>query len=80
MYGVLAALLTRVVQVDFGRWRAVIVGIAIASAFGAADEWHQRFIPGRSTELADWEADSLGACAGALAAVLLPRVSPIRSE
>jgi VanZ family protein len=43
---------------------AVLLGI---SAFGAADEWHQQFIPRRAMELGDWVADSAGALLGILA-------------
>ena len=68
MYAVFAALLTREIAEVTGRgpWLAAILAILVAVAFGAVDEWHQQFIPGRSTELADWQADSLGAAAGAL--------------
>ncbi len=43
----------------------VFAGVA---AFGAADEWHQQFIPGRSTSAADWAADLTGAALGTAAA------------
>jgi VanZ family protein len=39
---------------------ALWFGIAL---FAAADEWHQRWIPGRSADWADWVADALGAAA-----------------
>lgn len=39
---------------------AVLLGVA----YGASDEIHQHFVPGRSVELADWIADSLGVLAG----------------
>jgi VanZ family protein len=42
----------------------------VTSAFGASDEWHQSFVPGRSAEVADWVADTAGA---ACAAVLYVR-------
>ncbi len=29
--------------------------------FGATDEWHQSFIPGRTADILDWAADVLGA-------------------
>jgi len=32
--------------------------------YGALDEWHQSFVPGRSPELADWVADVLGVTVG----------------
>jgi VanZ family protein len=37
------------------------LSLAITIGYGATDEWHQSFVPGRSTELADLFADSLGA-------------------
>jgi VanZ family protein len=73
MYAVLAGLLTRYLTEATTQWRAVIMAIALTMAFGALDEWHQQFIPGRSTELADWRADSLGATTGALIVALLSR-------
>jgi VanZ family protein len=66
IYLMLGLLLTREVAYTTGPWRAAVVAIVAASIFGAMDEWHQQFIPGRSTELADWYADSIGATLGAL--------------
>ena len=40
---------------------AALVAWAIATAYGATDELHQWFVPGRSSEVADWLADTLGA-------------------
>jgi len=45
----------------------VIIGVA---CFGAVDEWHQQFIPGRYMDVQDWAADAAGGIAGAVAAVL----------
>lgn len=73
MYAVLAGLLTRHLSELTTRWRAAAAAVAIAVAFGAVDEWHQQYIPGRSTELADWHADSMGAATGALLATLVGR-------
>ena len=57
VYGLLATLICRL-----GRgWRGAAWALLAASAFGASDEWHQSFVPGRSAEVADWVADSLGA-------------------
>ena len=36
--------------------------ILLTSAYGMADEIRQSFTPGRSVEIADWVADTLGAC------------------
>lgn len=67
IYTVLAFLLTRQISEDTTRWRAVAGALVIAIAFAAVDEWHQRFIPGRFPELADWLADAAGAAVGAIA-------------
>lgn len=69
MYGVLAVLVMRALGTASSLRAAVLVVLAL-SAFGAADEWHQGFINGRSASLYDWIADSLGACCGVLASRL----------
>jgi hypothetical protein len=52
--------------------------IVLAAAYGASDEFHQRFVPGRDAGLDDLAADAIGATAGALAAVLLlPKLDPM---
>ena len=72
MYGVLGALVARAVgPAAAGRALGpVLVGMAL---FAAADEWHQRFVPGRSAELPDFAADVAGAAAGYAAATYLLR-------
>ena len=45
--------------------RAAAGAWVIAVAYGASDEWHQSFVPGRSPDVADWFADAAGALAGA---------------
>jgi VanZ family protein len=42
---------------------AVAAAWAIAAGYGASDEFHQRFVPGRTADLADLGADALGAAA-----------------
>jgi VanZ family protein len=39
----------------------------VASAYGATDEWHQSFVPGRSADIHDWFADTAGALIGGAA-------------
>ena len=39
--------------------------IAIAAAYGASDEVHQAFVPGRDADVFDWFADVAGAVLGA---------------
>ncbi len=41
-------------------------------AYGALDEWHQSFVPGRHSSVGDWVADSAGVMLGL---VLFSRVS-----
>jgi len=68
MYGVLGFLVTR--ALDIGRapgWGGrVSGGLAAIAAFGALDEWHQRWIPGRGADSLDWGADVAGAAFGTL--------------
>lgn len=69
-YGVLGLLV--VWAVAAGQWRSVtirtvIIAVAISSAYGYSDEFHQRFVPNRMYDLMDWAADTAGA---ALAAAL----------
>ena len=83
LYALFALLLTRDAAQTMGRWRAAALAALIAIAFGAADEWHQKFISGRSSDVADWRADSFGALGGALLFVLYlefrrPRVTLTR--
>jgi VanZ family protein len=73
MYAVLAGLLTRHLADITTPWRAAAAAVLLTVGFGALDEWHQQFIPGRSTELADWRADSLGATTGAAFLALIRR-------
>jgi VanZ family protein len=68
LFGLLATL---VLRNGFAPRRAWIA-VAVVSAFGAADEWHQSLTPGRAVELADWIADTLGATVAVGAYVLWP--------
>jgi VanZ family protein len=57
VYGLLATLLVRL-----GRGsRAVWLALLAASLYGASDEWHQSFVPGRTCDVFDWLADTTGA-------------------
>jgi VanZ family protein len=42
-------------------WSGAVIGLLVASGFGATDEWHQSYVPGREAGLDDWIADTLGA-------------------
>lgn len=47
--------------------KVALVAILITSAYGASDEFHQRFVPNRSCDIWDWTTDTTG---GALAAIV----------
>jgi VanZ family protein len=47
---------------------AFVLAVVLASLYGASDEFHQRFVPGRMADVADWVADTLGAALGAAVA------------
>ncbi|MGD0652307.1 MAG: VanZ family protein [Verrucomicrobiia bacterium] len=40
--------------------KAIILAFVITSAYGASDEFHQRFVPNRSCDVWDWAADTFG--------------------
>jgi VanZ family protein len=64
VFGGLALLLLRAFGQGWPRpWRLwpAVAAVASAVAYGAFDEWHQSFVPGRQPELADLAADALGA-------------------
>ncbi len=44
--------------------KSVLVAILITSAYGASDEFHQRFVPNRSCDVWDWTADTIGGILG----------------
>ena len=56
-YAVLGALLA-LAQTRTG-WPPA-AAYALGIAYGASDEWHQSFVPGRSSDVADWVADAAG--------------------
>lgn len=65
LYGVLGLLLTRSLIRPGRLGRAMLVAVVTIAVFAAVDEWHQRFIPGRSPDPIDWLADLSGATLGA---------------
>ena len=77
-YAVLARLTFPAVAASNGAVRAAVLVMVAIAVFGALDEWHQQFIPGRSMDLFDWFADSLGGSLGLMAALVRGR-RPARS-
>jgi VanZ family protein len=80
MYGGLGLLLARAMHNPprTTRVRVVVAATLMVVAIGALDEWHQRYIRGRSTEFADGVADSVGGLVGALMWVAGSRTKSIR--
>lgn len=73
-FGILAGLTARAVRgAGWGAARILLAAVVAASLYGAIDEWHQSFVPGRDPDPWDWVADTVGALAGAAAVVGLPR-------
>ena len=72
-YAVLGALVAGALAGRLGGARAIGLAALIAAAYGATDEWHQRWVPGREADPADWAADAVGAIAGASGAALALR-------
>ena len=52
---------------------ALLLAVALASLYGATDEFHQSFVPGRDSDVLDWVADTLGAAIGAASATVATR-------
>ena len=73
-YGVLGALLVAALRLTRVGPRAALIGaVALASLYGASDELHQAYVPGRLSDPRDWTADTVGAAIGAGAASALRR-------
>jgi VanZ family protein len=63
-----------------GMRRAAQLAILLAAAYGATDELHQAFVPGRSCDVRDWLADAIGAILGGVLAVPFLRRWGVRAS
>jgi len=62
LFGGLTVLVCETLRVDGGLTRARLFAVlALVSAYGIVDEWHQSFTPGRSSDPADVCVDVLAA-------------------
>ncbi len=81
-YAVLAFALAGSLRRDASRWlplaALLTVAIAVAAAYGASDEFHQRFVSGRDPDVHDWFADVIGSTAGTIASAALVRGRELR--
>jgi UDP-2,3-diacylglucosamine pyrophosphatase LpxH len=69
-FGILALVLDvalRLNRSDLPMYRRHLLVFMAVSFYGATDEWHQLFVPGRACEFGDWVADSVGGGLGLLA-------------
>lgn len=53
--------------------RQVLLATIVASLYGASDEIHQAFVPGRNPDVIDWLADTAGALTAALLLAAISR-------
>jgi len=75
-YGALGALVLR--GTSGGRWAGVtlrsgVTAWMICTLYGASDEFHQSFVPGRTMALDDWVADTTGAAVAILCLMWVAR-------
>jgi VanZ family protein len=54
-------------------WRRAVLAVIVALAYGATDEWHQSFVPGRNPDVVDLLVDGIGATCGMLLVAWLIR-------
>jgi VanZ family protein len=55
--------------------RRIALAILLATVYGASDEVHQMFVPGRTPDVMDLLADASGAAAGAVLVALAARLA-----
>ena len=78
-YGVLGILVWVALGVSYRR--AAVLALVVSSLYGASDELHQYFVPGRSCDVFDWMADTAGAAAGiATLGIWLSRTRAVTEE
>ena len=73
MYAILGLLWARAALAARPRGRTIVIVLLAIALLAALDELHQHFIPGRSMDVRDWMADTIGASVGIMIAVLRRR-------
>jgi VanZ family protein len=59
-------------------WRLVLASVVAATIYGCTDEFHQRFVHGRSADVWDVAADFRGALIASVAAYTILRLAAMR--
>ncbi len=54
--------------------KALVQAVILGCLYGITDEFHQYFVPGRSTSVSDWLADTVGTTAGASIALMMRHI------
>ncbi len=57
----------------------ILLFLIIGSFFGASDEFHQYFVPGRSCELLDWFADTIGLLLSLVVIFSIKKITIVRT-
>ena len=60
--------------------RIVLLTIVCATAYGVSDEFHQRFVPGRTADVHDVAADAIGASIAALGAWAILKTTAVNAR
>lgn len=63
---------------DSYRWSRAILAIGVVLIYGVIDEFHQSFVPGRSPDVWDATADTVGGILSMLVLFLYRRVKAMR--
>ncbi len=69
VYALLGFFLARALRKAYSRagfWKFVLAVTVCGVAYGVTDEFHQRFVPGRSTDLFDVSVDGIGTFIGSV--------------
>lgn len=62
LYAVFTLLAIRALQATgISKFKSFFYGFLLALLYGASDEWHQYFVPGRESHISDWLLDAVGA-------------------
>jgi VanZ family protein len=79
-YFIFGTLLYWAFRVSGLRQYAMIAAVVIASLYGVTDEFHQRFVPMRTPDPADWGLDTIGATVASTISLAIAMLWQRRAE